>query len=350
MDVTATPALLKRTLWQAFALLALLAGCYFVPPLALLLAFTLSLAVVPTFIRGDIWFALAAPLAPAIAFIAAHGDLYLGLMIPLFPYLCILLASMPGWRGATFTGKTMLAVAAFLVAALAMLLRLGGMLGNPLAQGVAAFITAKVQTSPASGNILYRLATVGFLTVPETYRNVAGLQLGDYVLLNPLLQRELINMLRLRLSEGFALWVPSLLMQGGLAIGLFTAFFSARASAARPQSREVAPLFRTLYLPRREQRYMLFLCVLVLLTSLSSQPFVSLLCSLAYAAFTAVYQLLGAAVMICMLARRHPERIALYGVLAALLYLAFPLALFLLGMTDQFLHFRTASLIQHKEE
>ncbi|MEA4999839.1 MAG: hypothetical protein VB087_10675 [Candidatus Limiplasma sp.] len=350
MDVTASPGILKRTLWQAFALLALLAGCYYVPPLALLLAFGLALVVCPAFVRGDAWFALALPLVPAAAFLAGGGDLYLGLMIPLCPYLCLLFIGMRHRRSTSFTGQTLLAVAAVLIAALAMILRLGRLLGSPVALGLAEYMTAQVQNSLASGSILYRLTTVGYLTVPESYRSVAGLQFGDFVLLNPLLQRELVNMLRLRLVEGFAVWLPSLLMQGGIALGLFTAFFTARARAARPGSQGTAPLFRTLHLPRKEQRYMLFLCILVVLTSFSAHPFFSLVCSLAYAAFMAIYQLLGAAVMIFMLSRRHPERIPLYAAIAALLYLLFPLALFLLGMADQFIHFRATSLSQHEEE
>ena len=94
---------------------------------------------------------------------------------------------------------------------------------------------------------------------------------------------------------------------------------------------------------------MLALCIGTLLTSFTDNSVTALLCALLYAAFTTVYQLLGAAVMVFTLSRRHPERKPLYAVLAGTLYLLFPVALFLLGVVDQFVNLRAFS-IHHQDQ
>ncbi len=159
-------------------------------------------------------------------------------------------------------------------------------------------------------------------------------------------------MMRLRLHEDLAVLVPQALVQGALVLGLFTALLAEGARYARAGEPKAAPLFRTLHLTRREQRYMLALCVGIVLTSFTDSAFLSLLCTLMYAAFAGVYQLLGAAVMVYLMARNHPRRTALYGLLAAALYALFPLALFILGMADQFFRLRAAGAqpTEHQEE
>ncbi len=349
MDATAPPDTWKRSLWQALALLAFLAGGYYVPLLSLAAACLLPLIVCPAFVKGHVWFALALPLAPMAAFIASGGDLYIGLMLPLFAYLCLLTISFCHRRRVSFTLTILLCIGAMIAASLTLALRLGNLLGTPLSLGLADYITGQVDHSLLSGSILYRLTASGFLAVPEAYRNVAGIQFGNYILLNPLLRHELLNMLHLRLQEGFTQWLPTLLMQGSITIGLFTAFFTERVYATRLGGRAAKPLFRTLHLPRREQRFMLVLCILMVLTAFSNHALGALLSTLFYTAFMTIYQLLGAAVMIFLLARRRPERLTLYGIAAALLFIIFPLVLFVLGMADQFIHLRTASL-KHQEE
>lgn len=350
MEATAAQGAWKKTLWQGLAVAVLLVGVLLAPTLAFPIALTLSLAVCPAFAKGDIGLALALPLAPMVAYLLGGGNLTLALCIPLAPYLCLLGFLLAKRQRYSFAAKALLCAVAFSFAALAMLSHIGTTLGGSLFPSLAEYAVQRVQGSLSSGNILYRLASIGFLPMPEAYRNAAGLQLGDIILLNPLLQYELINMLRLRLTEGLQLWIPSLLMQGAITVGLFTAFLSERAAAQKAGNPKAAPLFRTLHLPRREQRYMLVICIGTVLTSLSGQTFTTVLCTLFYSAFATVYQLLGAAVMVFVLARRHPQRTALYGVFAALLILVFPLALFLLGMADQFMPLRAASLNHQEEE
>lgn len=349
MDATATLGTWKRYLWHTIAF-GVLVGCvYLLPPLAFVVAFTLSLIVCPAFSDGDIWYALALPLAPAIGFFASGGDAYFSVLLTMFPYLCLLVvAAKQRWR-MTFLMEILLCTGAFLLSALGMLIRLSELLGGPLFQSLSQYVVDWIQGSPLSGNILYQLTQFGFLTVPDAYRDTAAFQLGSFVLLNPPLQKELLNMLRLRLNEGFAQWIPSILMQGSIILGLFTALTTERARSRKATVPLPIPSFTLLRLSRREQRFMLALCIGIVLTSFSDNAVTSLVCALMYAAFVSVYQLLGAAIMVFTFSRRHPERAVLYGILAALIYLIFPVALFLLGVVDQFIKFRTSG-IQPKDQ
>ena len=150
-------------------------------------------------------------------------------------------------------------------------------------------------------------------------------------------------MLLLRLNEGLAQWIPSVLMHGAVIMGLSTALATERARARHADASQPMPSFTLLRLSRREQGFMLALCVAIVLTSFSDNQVTSLVCSLMYAAFSAVYQLVGAAVMVFLFGKRHPSRVPLYGMLAAFLYLVFPVALFLLGVIDQFMNFRATA-------
>lgn len=350
MDAIATPGMWKRTLWQCLAFAALLLSAYLFVPLAPFIALTLPLIVCPAYEQGDEWFALLLPLAPALAFVLAGGDLVIGVLLLLCPYLCLLFAALGRRRRMPFHTSIALAAAAFLLSALGLLLRLTDLLGSPLFTQLSNTVITAIQQSSMSGSILYRLAQVGFLPIPDVYANSIAWQFGNLILISPALKQELLNMLRLRLTEGFSTLIPSMLVQGALIIGLFTALLTARTRVRKSEKPTLAPAFRALNLSRREQGYMLLLCVITLFTAFSSQSFYSLLSSLTYAGFATVYRLLGAAVFVFLLSRRHPERKVLYGFLAALLYLVMPIVLFVLGITDQFIHLRAIRPNHHKEE
>ncbi|NLI22047.1 MAG: hypothetical protein GX418_10955 [Clostridiales bacterium] len=340
MDATATPGAWKRFVWQPLAFAALLGCVYLFAPLAFVLAFLLPLAVCPAMTEGKTWFALSVPLAPSLGYLLAGGDPIIGAMLPLFPFLCLPVVSFRRRLRISLVGETLLVTAAFVLSALAMLVRLSELINGPLFPGIAEYVVDTIRGSLYSGAILYRLTNAGVLTLPDAFANAMALQLGDLVWLHPALQTELLNMLRLRLNEAFTQWIPALLMQGGLLVGLLSTLAAERARARRDGT--VPPAFRQVRLSRREQGYVLVLCLGVVATSFSDQPVTALVCLLMYAAFSAVCQIQGAAVMVALLTRRHPGRAPLYGLLAALLYALFPLSLFILGVADQFVNLRAA--------
>ncbi len=350
MDVTATQGAWKRNLWRGVAFAALGSCAYLYAPLAPLLSLALPLVVCPAYAQGHVWFALALPVAPAAAWLLGGGDWVQALLLPLCAYLCLLVLSQIRRRRLSFHTEVAAYAAAFVLGALGMLARLGMALGGALFPQLSEAVISALQRSVLGGSVLYKLVALGVLTIPEAYVGTTTIQLGNMVLMDPDLQRELFNMLRLRLTEGFAEWIPTLLMQGGILVGLWAALATTRVRARLNPSSAPAPTFRGLSLSRTEQGYMLLLCIVTLLTGLSDDSFLSLLSTLTYSCFAAVYRLLGAAVVLTLLSRRRPQRIALYGLFAAFLYLVVPFVLFLLGVADQFMHLRGEDPQKKEEE
>jgi hypothetical protein len=350
MDVTATSNTWKRVLRQSVAFAALWVCSYLFPPIAPFVSLLLPLIICPAFARGWLWFALGLPIAPLTAFLLGGGDWALVLMISVCPYLSLLLFAQARSRRIGLHAEIIGYFAAFVLGGLCMLARVSVLLGGDLFSQLSETIVSALQSSLQSGNILYRLVTLGVLAVPEAYADSAAIQLGNVILLDPGLQRELLNMLRLRLTESFTQWIPTYLMQGAVIVGVWTALLTARAHARRNAASQPTPAFRQLSLTRREQGYVLALCLIALVCGFMGSSLFSLLSTVTYAAFSAVYQLLGAAVAVEMLSRRHPNRLILYGLLIALVYLVVPFALFLLGVADQFLHLRGSNPNLPEEE
>lgn len=350
MDTVATPGAWKRTLRKGFAVAALWVAGYVFPPVAPLLALLLPLAVCPEAAQGRGWFVTALILSPATAFIAGGGDVVMGLLLPTASCLCLLMNAVgrrAGWR---FHAVALSYMAAVAMGVLALLMRLSYLLGGTLPTQLADALVATIRNSLRGGSILYRLVSLGYLSVPDAYSNTAAFQFGDLVLLAPGLRTELLNMLRLRLTESFTSWIPTFLVQGSVIVGLFSALLASQARAIRLGVGMLAQRFSTLRLTRSEQGLMLVLCVATLVTGITGGTFLSLLSALMYAFFAAVYQLLGAAVLIALFSRKHPRRAALHAILCAFLYLVFPIALFMLGVMDQFIHLRGEGPNITKEE
>ena len=350
MDATANPVTWRKTVLYT-AIFAVLFGCAFLfPPLAFGMSLVLPLWVCPAFARGKLWLALALPVAPASAFLVSGGDPVFSLLLVALPPLCFVAITIKQQRRWSFSAEVIACSAAFILATLGMLARLSELLDGPLFERLSETLVNAIQGSYLSGNILYRAVNIGLLPMPEAFQSTAALQLGSFIWLTPDLQKELLNMLRLRLTEGFTLWIPSLLVQGAILFGLFTALATERAQTRKIGERRILPSFQHLRLPRRHQGYMLLLCIGTVVTSLSDQSLVSLLCMLMYAAFSGIYQVLGASVVMFVLSHRHPKRTTLYGVLIAIIYLIFPVALFMLGIADQFINLRTANLRHSDQE
>ena len=344
MDATATLGTWKRILWQSLSFACLACCAYLLPPAAFLFACALPLVVCPVSEKGDLKFALSLPLAPAVGYLLAGHDTVFAVALVLLPYLSILNVFLRRHWHWSFSAGTAGFIAAYVLSALVIVLRLNEQLGAPVFTQLSEYAVSRVEQSPLAGSILYRLLSLGYLDVPDAYRSAAMFQVGDLIWINPPLQTELLNMLRLRLSEGAFQWIPTLLMQGSVILGLFTALATERARICTAAETQGLPSFRMLRLTKREQGYLLTLCIGTVVPSLMDQTLPTLLCLLMYAAFAAVFQLLGASVFMYILSRRHPRRLPLYGALAAALYLLFPLALFLLGMADQFIDLRASGL------
>ena len=350
MEATAALAPWKKTLRNALLCGVVWLLSYLAPPLAPLAALALPLITYAMLTRGEDGWAILMPLMPSIALFAAGHDPVISLLLLLPSYLGFLPLRLSQRRVIPFSTVTLLCIAAVLFSALLMLMRLSVLLDGPLFSQLAQWFVTRLQGSINGDTLLYRMVSAGYLDLPAAYSKFAGVQLGSLVLLNPLLHRELINMLRLRLYEDISSYLPMLLMQGSVIIGLFSSIRVYNTLLRKVKPDAPPQLFRTLDIPKRTQGYLLALAIGTAVTSFSADPVVSLVCLLMYAAFSAVFELLGAAVLVFILARRKPKRAVWYGILAALLYVLFPLALFLLGVADQLMHLRASSLHHQEEE
>ncbi|MCI6041391.1 MAG: hypothetical protein MR742_12875 [Clostridiales bacterium] len=233
-------------------------------------------------------------------------------------------------------------------------------LGTGLAEGLALLLSSYVEASDQPGLLLYRFAAAGLLAVPEDYSGVLPL-----FLLEPSVIWQMLLSLRLNVQLMLEDALPWLFVQACLLGGLFTALRVQRLRCAvlvvgpdpehpgERKARVVAPPgFRLMAIPPR-LRWVLCLMALASLVLISAQSdLFQTLGLLFYAAFSCVFQLAGAAVLVCMLSTRNPDRTLLYGVLTALLYALFPMVLFFIGIADQALHFRSRLLTStdsHKE-
>lgn len=309
------------------------------------------------------WLAWLAAAAPAVcSLLSGFAPLYsVALLFPGgLPLLCTLwlrrskklaTPAAPAYFVAAYAaGLTLVAAAASLT------------LGGSLSHGLAQLLTDTVAASAQPGALLYRFALAGLAAVPEGYRG--GMPV--LFLLDAGLIRQMLLSLRLHTQLLLEQTLPSLFVQACLWGGVMTALRVQRACCAvlivgpdpkHPGGRKTRvaepPGFRLLMLPVR-LRWVLCgmgLISLALLTVPHSLPVT--LGLLLYAAFTCAFQMLGASVLLCLLAARHPDRLTLYGLLVAVLYLMFPLVLFLLGIADQGLHLRTRLLESgdfHKED
>lgn len=350
MEATAALAPWKKTLQKALLCGVVWLIAYLAAPLAPLLALALPLVTYPLLSRGEDGWAILLPLMPSAAFFISGHDPVLSLLLLLPSYLGFLPLRYSQRRAVSFSAVTLLCIAAVIISALLMLMRLSVLLGGPLFSQLAEWVVNRLQGSFSGDALLYRLVSAGYLELPAAYGQIAGFKVGSMIWLTPPLQQELINMLRLRLYEDISSYLPMLLMQGAIVIGLFSSIRVYNTVLRKVKPDAPPQLFRTLDIPRRAQGYLLALAIGTAITSFSADPVVSLVCLLMYAAFSAVFELLGAAVLVFILARRKPKRAVWYGILAALLYVLFPLALFLLGVADQLMHLRAARLHHQEEE
>lgn len=251
-------------------------------------------------------------------------------------------------------------ICAYAAALLAVAACAARLFGGGLADGLSDLLTASVRSSPNAGATLYQLAASGVIGVPKAYQNAGALSF----MLDPVLARQLLLSLRLSLNLAFHQILPSLFVQSCILGGVFTALRVQRLNHSyllvdgQPPAAEsadrvqiaVSPGFSMLQLPPSLRWPTALMALCALLFSLSPSALVQQLSLLFYTAFLCVYELIGAAVMVCLLSARHPDRKGLFGLLAAVVYLVFPVALFLIGVLDPILHFRSKTLFQQEEE
>ena len=217
--------------------------------------------------------------------------------------------------------------------------------GISLAEHIATQAEQWLMTHPKRTELLYRAMTAGLLPVPEGYQQVTLLNL----MLDPVFLSEMRLMVRTRVMQLVESYVPSLLVQSGIIIGLFIhlriqrmwgAYLLLNKDEPQKVSVALAPSYSTFRLPRQAHGVLFLFCLAYFLLA-GTKGFWNRLSQVLYYTFEVAYQLQGGAVVCGHISRKNPDRRVLGGVLATVLYLMAPFALFIIGCFDNVFSFRS---------
>ncbi len=193
-------------------------------------------------------------------------------------------------------------------------------------------------TSPGQLPALLWLARAGVL-------DISGYSLLDVAISSA----ELCKALEYQLSEMALTLAPALVAEAAVITGVFTALRCEKGQTLGLKKPMLERRFRMLHIPPTYRGSMTLLCLGGLLLSLAEDQFSRIAGDLMYGMFLSVYRLLGVAVLVYLLSRRRPTRSTLYGLLGAIGYLLLPTVMLLVGLFDQFLHFRMISILRQEE-
>lgn len=339
----------KRAEWTAMlvGLLILCVLMLLVPALCVPLAVAAPLLACPLVGRKEetaAWLSAAVPVVSSL--IAGYEPLYaasLGLIgaLPLLITRFVPIQKRPGAIG------MLMYISAMAFALTVVLAMASYMLGGPLYASLAQLLVDWVEQSEEKQMILRRFAANGLISIPKGYLEQGTMR----PLLETAYNRQMLMSLQLTMEMLFTQYLPSLVVQSCLVVGLFISLRLERANgvlliveartAADKHTRVVAPpSFRLLTMPPNVRRTMFALGVTALLLLTSPGSFANTVGQLCYAVFQTAFCLLGAAVMVFAYTKTDPDRRIFAGVMAALLFVVAPFVLLLVGMMDQKFHFR----------
>ena len=216
--------------------------------------------------------------------------------------------------------------------------------GVGLAEYVAGQVEQLVMHHPNRTKLLYQIISTGLLPVPEGYNQVTLLNLT----LDPVFLSEVRLMLRSRVMQAVEESLPSLLMQSGIIIGLFIHLRILRMWGSyllmdkeEPEKIRVAmaPSFATFRLSERVRWVLMLFCLFYFVVA-GSKGFVLRLAQVLYYTFETLIKLQGGAALCNLFTRKNADRRVLAGIAVAVLYLALPFGLFLIGCFENVLPFR----------
>jgi hypothetical protein len=219
---------------------------------------------------------------------------------------------------------------------------------------LAEWATGWVMKHPQRTQLLYQAMSSGLLPVPEGFSNFTLLTLT----INPVFLHQLELEMHARFLSLIRTSIPSLVVEGGMIIGLFTALRVQKLRNAyllvdreNPQKVRIAltPSFSMLRIPKG-WNWKLLLFLIFYLLFYGSGGVLSTMAVLLRNAFETLYQLQGAAVICAWLMRQDEDRRTLAGIAAAALYLLVPMALFIIGCFHYLFPSRTQTEDDNNDE
>lgn len=339
----------KRAEWTAMlvGLLILCVLMLLVPALCVPLAVAAPLLACPLVGRKEEFAAWISAVVPAASsLIAGYDPLYAAslALIGVLPLLITRLVPIQKRPGAIGMLMYISAMAFALTVVLAMA---SNMLGGPLSYSLAQVFVDWVDQAENRQMILRQFAANGLVSIPKGYIEQGTLR----PLMEAAYNRQMLMSLKLTMEMLLTQYLPSLVAQSCLIVGLFISLRLERANgvlliveartAADKRARVVAPpSFRLLSIPPNVRRTLFALGVTALLLLTSPGSFANTVGQLCYAVFETAFCLLGAAVTVFAYTKTDPDRRIFAGVMAALLFVVAPFVLLVVGLMDQKFHFR----------
>lgn len=315
-----------------------------VPILCLPVAMIMPLFSCPLVRGKEQWTAYSTAPLPALSALLYGGHpVYAGgvLLAALLPV--VITAALGKERTGTptvFFIYTMCAAAAAAVALSG--IRAGS--GLALPELAAKHVVSFVMEHPKRAQLLYQAMAAKLLPIPAGYNNITIFTL----LFDPVFLNELKQALTTRVEELVNGYLPALLANGSIILGLFTGLRVQRLRNAvlivnkdNPQKICVAvtPGFSMLRIPN-SWHPVLLLFMLIRYFALSTKGIFPVMAMLCYYTFETVYQLQGAAVLCDRLIKKDSDRRIFAGIAAAALYVLVPFVLFIIGCFDRLFSFR----------
>ena len=340
-----------RAEWKALSigLIVLCAVMMLLPPLCVVLALALPLLICPLVGQKQEPAAYIAACVPTASSLLAGYDPLYAVSLLLIPALPLLLRkTLPAKKSAGMDGMLWY-VGAVALALTAVVCSATYVLGGPLWKSISALAVDFIGQHKRAEQILLQAASSGLVRMPEGYQQSDGL-LG--LAMGAAHKQQMLMSLRLTLETMLYSQLAGMFVQACLLVGVFTHLRILRFRGAvlvvqtiTPSERKttvtVPPGFRLLTLPPRTRQLMAVLAVAALMLLGTPGTYAQTVGQLCFALVEQVFTLIGAAVMIHVFCRNDPDRKTACGAFAALAYVVAPFALFMIGLMDQFLHFRS---------
>ncbi len=337
----------------ALAMLTVLVAVF--PVLSLPLAAVMPLFSCPLMKGKERWTALAtAPLPALIVLLYRYPATYAASLLAVTA-LPLMIAYRAKGKESAAANSLLLYVAVMTLTISSALLGLSPLYqGSSLPEYLAELADQWLMNHPQRTSLLYQAISTGLLSVPEGYSEVTLLTLT----LNPVFMNQLRLELRTHIMQLSAHMIPSLVVQSGIIIGLFTGLRVQKlrnayllVDKAEPQKVRIAltPSFSMLRIPKH-WNWLLFLFLIAYVLFYGSEGVLFRTSQLMYFTFDTVYQLQGAAVVCSWILKRNEEGRMLAGLLAAALYLLMPTALFLIGCFHHLFSFRSHTEADNNDE
>ena len=297
-------------------------------------------------------FALMAALLPGVSVLLHTGNWGLAASmasVGLLPLAAAYLSARSKKKRTLYQDSTLYMAAAF--CGILFLLLAAADKGS-IAQRLADVLGKELEQSQTL--TLLRLVTLGLAGLPSTVENMSLAQ----ILGSASLRQEILLSFRTRVTQMLEYYLPIVLVQGIVILGLFMAIRMKRAYSTvlilnRQKSQSptavmaVPPGFRFLVYSRSQVRMLAAVLLSAGLASLISGAFWETLSNLLFLAFRTAFQLLGAAVLLYRLAPKTDDRVIPFGILVGLIFLFLPLALLIVGILEPFCRFRLHRHVFH---